>query len=194
MPKKTSQPPAEEFSYTLKIPNDRVGVLIGPSGKIKKQLEQSTHSKIIVDSKEGEVTIISTNGLHLYEAREVIRAIARGFNPDTAMLLLKSDYTLEVIMIPEFAGKHKNTMKRLKGRVIGAEGKAKREIEHLTDTSISIYGKTVSIIGSVEDVSAARRALEILLEGATHATVYHFLEKRRREHRFSNLLGRENVI
>ena len=184
-------PETEEFSYTLKIPADRVGVLIGTSGQIKKQVEQETNSKIAVDSKEGEVTITATNGLHLYDAREVIRAIARGFNPDTAMLLLKGDYALEIITIPEFTGKNKKAMQRLKGRIIGAEGKAKHEIEHLTDTSISIYGKTVSIIGDVENVSSARRAVESLLEGSTHASVYHALEKRRRERRFLDITGKE---
>ena len=31
----------DEFSYTLKVPNDRVGVLIGKSGDIKKQDRKS---------------------------------------------------------------------------------------------------------------------------------------------------------
>ena len=36
----------EEFSYTLKIPKDRVGVLIGKSGDIKKNIESVTKTKI----------------------------------------------------------------------------------------------------------------------------------------------------
>lgn len=183
----------EEFSYSLKIPADRIGVLIGTSGEIKKQIEQATKTQIAIDSQEGEVTITATDGLRLYEAREVVRAIARGFNPKVAMQLLKTDYALEVVNVEDYTGKSKNAFLRLKGRVIGAEGKSKREIEHLTETQLSVYGKTVAIIGEVEDVVNARRAIENLLKGATHASVYRFLEKRRRERRVRRLVGRHEL-
>ena len=111
----------EEFSYTLKIPKDRVGVLIGKSGDIKKQVERATKTIIAVDSKEGEVVITSNDGLNLYEAREVIRAIGRGFNPEMALLLLKTDHALEVVKITDYTGKNKSMFERLKGRVIGTE-------------------------------------------------------------------------
>ena len=185
----SDNPQPEEFSYTLKIPLDRIGVLIGPSGNIKKEIENATQTKLSIDSKEGEVIITSTNGLHLYEAREVIRAIGRGFNPDLAMYLLKSDYGLEIVDIDSYVGKNKKAHLRLKGRVIGSEGKAKREIEHLTQSSISVYGKTVAIIGHISDVLNARRAIESLLEGATHASVYRFLEKKRQEMKIGDPIG-----
>ena len=185
----TSNKSPEEFSYTLKIPLDRIGVLIGPSGNIKKEIEKSTETKLAIDSNEGEVVITSTDGLRLYEAREVIRAIGRGFNPNLAMHLLKSDYGLEVVDIDDFVGKNKKAHVRLKGRVIGSEGKAKREIENLTQSSISVYGKTVAIIGHINDVINARRAIESLLEGATHASVYRFLEKKRREKKMNYVMN-----
>ena len=72
-------------------------------------------------------------------------------------------------------------MIRLKGRVIGQEGKSRKIIEGLTETYISVYGKTISIIGQAENVSVARRAIESLLAGSNHATVYRWLEKKRRE-------------
>src|SRR3989344_1112583 len=116
----------EQFSYNLKIPLDRVGVLIGPHGAVKKQIEQATHTLLAIDSKEGDIEITSDSGLHLYETREIVRAIGRGFNPDVALQLLKQDYALELVQVSDFA-KNKNAFKRLKGRVIGSEGKAKRE-------------------------------------------------------------------
>jgi len=183
----------DEFSYALKIPNDRVGVLIGKSGDIKKQIEHATKTAITVDSKEGEVVITADNGLKLYEAREVIRAISRGFNPDIALLLLKTDYALEIINIIDFSGKNRNTFKRIKGRVIGAEGKSKREIERLTECSVSVYGKTVSIVGEIENVMNARKAIETLLEGATHARVYRFLEKKRGEKKIATMIGKTAI-
>ena len=37
-----------EFSYELKIPKERVAVLIGKKGEIKKRIEDETSSKIFV--------------------------------------------------------------------------------------------------------------------------------------------------
>ncbi len=169
-----------EFSYELKIPKDRIAVLIGPKGAQKKELEEQTHSKITIDSKEGDVFITGKDSLGLFAVREVIKAIARGFNPDIAQLLLKQDYIIEIITISDYAVK-KNHVQRLRGRVIGADGKARMTIENLTETYVVIYGKTISVIGTNERALLARRALETLLEGSTHASVYKWLEKAARE-------------
>ena len=75
----------EEFSYELKIPKERVAVLIGKKGEIKKQIEQATNTKLKIDSKEGDVEISGEDALKLYATREIIRAIGRGFNPEIAM-------------------------------------------------------------------------------------------------------------
>ncbi|MBS3131044.1 RNA-processing protein [Candidatus Woesearchaeota archaeon] len=169
-----------EYSYELKIPRERVAVLIGKEGEVKKSIEEETHSKINVDSKEGDVFVIGEDALGLYTAREVIKAIGRGFNPDIARLLLKQDYVFEVISLADYA-KSKDSMTRLKGRVIGKEGKSRELIEQLTESSVCVYGKTISIIGEPESASAAKQAVENLLKGSTHANVYKWLEKWRRD-------------
>ena len=163
-----------DISYELKIPEERIAVLIGSNGETKKEIEQETKCHLDI-SKEGEVTITGEDGLMLFTAKEIIRAIARGFNPKLAMLLLKSDYMLEMIDMKDIAGKNKNTMERLKGRVIGSGGKSRAEIERLTDTHISIYGKTIGILGEMGAVSLARQAVAMLLQGSMHKTVYQFL-------------------
>ena len=170
-----------EYSYELKVPKNRIAVIIGKEGKIKKEIEESTKTKLDIDSKEGDVFISGEDALGLYTAREIIRAIGRGFNPEIAKLLLKPDYIFEVIDVSEYVGKSKDAMLRLKGRVIGKEGKSRRIIEELTECSISIFGKTISIIGLPESAADARQAVEFLLRGSTHANVYKWLEKRRRE-------------
>ncbi|MDP3640415.1 MAG: KH domain-containing protein [Nanoarchaeota archaeon] len=172
--------PAEEFSYELKIPQERVAVLIGEKGATKRELEKATHTKLQI-SPEGDVVLTGKDGLLLYTAQDMIRAVGRGFNPKVALLLLKTDYALELIDMKDIAGKSKNTLERIKGRIIGTQGRARQGIEHLTDTHISIYGKTVAIIGETADVAVARQALAMLLQGSMHKTVYHFLEKKRKE-------------
>lgn len=171
----------EQFQYELKIPKERIAVLIGKDGITKKEIEDNTKTHLNVDSKEGEVFISGDDALGLYATREVVKAIGRGFNPDIAQLLLKQDYVFEVLSLPDYVGKSKDSMLRLKGRVIGKEGKSRKIIEELTECDICVYGKTVSIIGKSENASIAKRAVESLLKGTTHANVFKFLEKQRRE-------------
>ncbi len=165
-----------EFNYELKIPKERIAVLIGKNGEVKKDLEEATGIFIDVDSKEGDVKIKGENSLNLFALKEVILAVSRGFNPDTAQLLLKQDYVLEIIPILDFI-KNKNHLERLKGRVIGAKGKSRNTIERLTETYISVYGKTISIVGRAENVMSAKKAVESLLNGSPHSNVYRFLER-----------------
>ena len=176
----------EEYTYEIKIPRERVAVLIGRKGEMKKGLEHATKSKIMVDSKEGDVEIKGKDGLSIMSAKDIVMAIGRGFNPEIAMLLLKPDYGFELISIADYAGKSKNKLERLKGRVIGAEGKSRRTIETLTETKLSVYGKTIGIIGEIENVGIARKAIENLLNGAQHSSVYRWLEKKRKDLKMSD--------
>ncbi len=177
-----------EYNYELKLPKDRIAVLIGKKGEVKRRLEEATNSKIKIDSKEGDVTITGEDSLGLFAAREVITAIGRGFNPEIAMNLLKVNYVFDMVNIMDFA-RSKNDMVRLRGRVIGAEGRSRQIIEEMTDTNIVIYGKTISIIGEPDNVAVARKALESLLEGAKHASIYAWLEKKRKDLKFKSIVG-----
>ena len=168
-----------EFTAELKIPKERIAVLIGKEGEIKAEIEEKTNTKLDIDSKEGDVFIKGSDGLNIYDAKEVVQAIARGFNPQISMQLLKGDYILEVISLKDFAGT-KNSMQRLKGRIIGSEGKSRKTIEELTDTHISVYGKTIGIIGRPENVTYAKQAVVKLLSGSPHSGVFRALEKKRK--------------
>ena len=163
------------FTAEIKIPKDRVAVLIGTKGVTKKLIERRTKTKITVN-KDGEVFIGGEDSLNVFNTSPIVKAIGRGFNPDIALMLLNEDYRLEIINIQEFTKKSKKKFVRIKARLIGSEGKARKVLEKLTMTDISIYGKTVSIIGKIEDVMLARMGLEKLLKGAPHGNVYKFIE------------------
>lgn len=169
----------EEFHYEVKIPKDRVAVLIGKDGKTKDDLEAATGIVIDVNSQEGDVRLSGDDALALFNTREIIKAIGRGFNPDISQMLLKVDFMLDVINIMDYA-RSKNDMIRLRGRVIGLEGKSRKVIEDLTECSLSVYGKTVSMIGRADHIAIARKAVESLLSGSPHKNVYRFLEKQKR--------------
>jgi ribosomal RNA assembly protein len=104
------------------------------------------------------------------------------------MLMLKADYAFDAINLADYA-KSPNDLARLKGRIIGLDGKARKTIEELTETSICVYGKTASVIGEVSRISFARRAIEMLLAGSQHANVYAWLEKQRHRIREADAAG-----
>ena len=176
-----------EFKKEVNIPKDRVGILIGKNGSVKKYIEEKTNTKIKITS-DGYVTIDGDDSFNILKAMNVVKAIGRGFNPQTAEKLLKDEYTLDIINITDYA-KTRNSLVRLRGRVIGENGKAKRTIQELTETDIVIYGKTVGIIGFPENVTLAREAIIKLLEGAMHSTVYHMLERERRKMKIDRLVN-----
>ncbi|MBR9683377.1 RNA-processing protein [Candidatus Woesearchaeota archaeon] len=178
LPKNDTENP--EFSYELKISEERIAVLIGEKGETKKEIEALTKTLINV-SKDGDVTITGKDALLLYTAQDIVKAIARGFNPKIALLLLKADYTLEIIKLKDFAGKEKGDLIRVRGRVIGKEGRSRAEIERLTDTHVSVYGKTVAIIGETTDVFNAIHAVTMLLKGSMHRSAYGFLERKKKD-------------
>ncbi len=178
--------PTEEFTYELRIPRERVAVLIGKKGETKRAVEHETKTKIQVNSEEGIINLHGADALLLYLAREIIRAIGRGFNPDVALQLLKQDYAFEIIDITGYA-RNPNDYERLRGRVIGEGGKSRRTIEELTEVTVCVYGKTIGIIGTADYIQDARRAVESLLSGSPHAHVYRWLEKRRKERRHKEI-------
>ena len=178
----------QEFEYSVRVPKERIAVLIGRKGEVKKKIEEETKTKLNIDSEEGDVTVKGKDAINLYTTREVIKAIARGFNPDIALTLLKSDYVLELINVNEFI-KTKGNITRLKGRVIGTEGKSRKNIEDLSETNVSVYGKTIAIIGQADNIMLAKKAIEMLLRGSPHGNVYKWLERQRKELRKKQVLG-----
>lgn len=167
----------------IKIPKDRIAVVIGEKGSTKRKLQNKTECKITVSSKEGDVLIESEDSLKCFLTTKIIKAIGRGFNPDIALKLLKEDYCFELIDIHLFSGKSKKQEARIKSRIIGTKGKARMSIETLTNTNICVQGKTICIIGKTMDAYMARKALEKLLGGAPHNNVYKWIEREKEKER-----------
>ncbi len=176
----------------LKIPIERVGVLIGPNGETKKHLEDVSNVKIHIDSGEGEVTINEKNSkdpLSALKIESIIKAIGRGFSPQHAMKLFSDDFDFFVFDIYDYVGKKESHVHRLKSRVIGREGKTKRVFEDITESNISIYGHTISVIADIENMDIIKKALDMLLTGSRHSTVYRFLESNMKKLRLEKRLG-----
>jgi len=173
-------------STFVKVPKDRIGALIGPEGRVKEIIEKKLSVELGIDSESGDITITLNPDAEdpsiLFRAKEVVTAVGRGFSPERAFRLLQDeDAVLQVIDLRESLGRSVSDIQRLKGRIIGKEGKTRRIIEELTEVDVSVHGHTVSMIGGLDHVEIAREAIQMILRGSQHATVYRFLHRKRRE-------------
>lgn len=165
----------------IKITASRVAVLIGKGGATKRQIEELTGTKLTVDSEEGLVTIDGEDAVAVMRTVELVRAINRGFSPERAYTLLEDeDLLLDIIDLSGVCSTPKQ-MERLRGRIIGKNGRAREQIEDMTGALISVHGKTVAIIGMFDQVKIVSEAVEMLVEGLPHATVFSFLDRKRKE-------------
>ncbi len=176
----------------IRIPKERVGILIGPEGKTKEYIEEKLQVKLEIDSTDGGITIIlsqkATDPSLLLKAKDVVTAIGRGFAPEIASRLIRNeDEIFDLVDLRLTFGRSDSDIKRIKGRLIGAEGKTRRLIEELTEANVTIYGHTVGIIGTFEEVDAARNAVQMIIEGCEHKTMYRYLQRKRTELKKENL-------
>ena len=175
-----------KISQLVKIPKERVGVLIGPEGKTKKYIEDSLSIDLKIDSEAGDVTITLAGNAQdpslFFRAKDVINAIGRGFSPEHAFRLIRNeDAVLDIIDLRTAFGRSESDIKRVKGRIIGMNGKTRQIIEELTETNVAVFGHTVSMIGEIEQAQVAREAIQMLVKGSMHSTVYRFLHRKRRD-------------
>ena len=173
----------EQKTY-VKIPLDRVGVLIGPEGKAKARIERSLGVDLEIESEAGNVTITLSPGQDdvsvLFTAANIVKAVGRGFSPPRAMRLSEEGWDLSIMDLEEYVGTSRSAQERVKGRIIGKAGRSREIIEELTETQISVYGGTVAIIGHVEALPAAMEAVGMLIRGSFHKTVWNYLYAYRR--------------
>ena len=170
----------------LSIPISRVPILIGHEGETKKAIEEQTGVHLDINSTSGEVTIFDDEGpkddpLLSLKVEHIVKAVGGGFTPESALLLLRDDMYFKLIDIRDSMGKNRNAQHRAKARLIGEHGKTRELIEGIGDVKITISDNSVALIGDFYKLSVAETAVDMLLNGSRHATVYSYLEKKRRE-------------
>jgi ribosomal RNA assembly protein len=155
------------------VPRDRVKILRDQAvnGRIKRELDVKMIFEDNSISIEGE-------GLNLFQAKMIVKAIGRGFSPENAFRMFKDEESLETIELNQF---NENRLKIVKSRLIGTGGKTWKMMEAFSGCSISVYGKTVSMIGTYEQLNIAREAIQMIIRGSTHSKVYGFLYRTKSE-------------
>jgi ribosomal RNA assembly protein len=165
----------------VKVSGDRIAVIIGKSGSTKREIEKKTETHLLIDSKEGTVSIEGEDPVNVLRTVEVIRAINRGFSPERAFALFEDEDMLLDVMDLSGVCTTSKQLERIRGRIIGKGGRAREQMEDMTGAFISVYGKTIAIIGMIEQVKVARTAIEMLLDGLPHESVFAYLDKKKKE-------------
>jgi ribosomal RNA assembly protein len=162
---------------TIIVNKPRLPVIIGEQGFTKKNIEKKTNTLLEIDSHTAEITITANKSYYeIYLAKKIINAIARGFSPEHAFLLLKDGFVFETLSIQDYVGKNTNRITDIKGRVIGKQGKIKKYIEKRYGCKISVYGKTVGVISTEGNIENILKVIKTILDGSKHKTAFKIMK------------------
>jgi len=128
----------------VKVPQDRIGVLIGEGGETMREIEQQAEVRLNIDSETGSVAIDDVGDpVRGMLAPDIVRAIGRGFTPTAALSILDDEMrTFELIDLDAHT-RNKNDLQRQKGRLIGENGRTRELMEELTGAEVVIRGTTL---------------------------------------------------
>lgn len=153
------------------VPDDRIGVI---TVDVRKELKNKLNVGIMINGNSVE---LDGEGLELQTATNIIKAIGRGFAPVRAFRLFDENQVFELVDIGAFSEARAGA---IRSRVIGTKGHMRERIEEDSGAAVSVYGKTIGIIGSWEQVNIAKTAIEMIINGAMLSSVEKFLLKSRK--------------
>jgi len=167
------------------VPPESFEKVKGELGQVMGELRRRLGVRLTLDESNSRVLIEAEgegDAANVLRARDIVRAIAIGFSPQDALQLLDEDYVLVVVDVTQVVGDKESHLRRVLGRVIGENGRARRTLEEITGTKIVVNDRgLVGIIGDYERSQIARHGVELLVQGRMHATVYRRLESMMRE-------------
>lgn len=182
----------ERIFKTIKVSKDRIGSIVGKNGNIKSEIESKCKVYLDVDGETGDVSIKlrdkdSLTHSGVFKASEIVLAISKGFSPQRAFRLLSDECILQLVDLREYSGKSLNSLDRIKSRLIGQNGKFRKNLEDFSGSDISIYGHFAGFIGTFEETSLALNAILMICKGSSHKAVYHMLEEHKRKKKLERL-------
>ncbi len=160
----------------LQIPIERK--LLPNARRWAQSIAGRYRAEVIVDSATSYIVIKPSEGItvdEILKLRDMANAVALGFSPEDVLKLENENYKLEYIDLKEYV--ERQHLSRVKGRIIGEDGRAKATIESLAGVKIVVGDRYVGIIGPVEAASIAKEAILMLISGKKHGTVYKYIQR-----------------
>src|SRR5207245_9886456 len=119
-----------------------------PNVSVKSMIKHKLFVDLNIDSESGSVDIgvkpDSPDPSYALRAKDMVLAIGRGFSPPRAFSLFNDDYTFEIVDLHDYFGKNEAEIRRVDSRIIAKQERARRNIEELTGTLISVSGHTTT--------------------------------------------------
>jgi ribosomal RNA assembly protein len=163
----------------LYIPSKRIKLLRDRKEIISK-VEKLCNCKVIVDSDD--IIEINSDAFSEFSAKNILYAFGRGFDIEIACKLNEADYYFTSIDLEQLISSDKRIV-QVKSRIIGKEGRTKKYIEGVSGAKMSVYGDTVSFVGTIEEIGEAETAVDTLIDGGTHRLAYSRMEAAHRKNK-----------
>jgi ribosomal RNA assembly protein len=140
--------------------------------KNKKQLEKALNLKI---SNRGKEVYIEGTPENEYLGEKVIEAINFGFPISHALTIKQKELMFEIINIKDYT--KRKDLERIRGRIIGKQGRTLKTISQVGDCFLEIKDNEVGIITSPENMKKMQESIVNLIQGSKTSNVYKRLEK-----------------
>jgi ribosomal RNA assembly protein len=144
--------------------------------KGKKKLEEKLNVKITI---QGRNVSLEGKPEDEYLAGQVIEALDMGFPFSHALEIVTEDHMFEMINIKDHT--KRRDLERIRGRIIGTQGKTLQTLSELTECHLELKGNKVGLIGPPENIKIATEAIVSIIHGSKQANIYSFLERNRPE-------------
>ncbi len=127
----------------VQIPKDKIGEIIGPKGKMIREIEETTEASIDIE-EDGTIRIGATSGESMEKAREIIMNIAYPPEPE-----LGKEYEGEVVNITKF-GAFVNILPGRDGLLHISKIGGNRRIDRVED-ELNLGDKVAVVVREIDD-------------------------------------------
>ncbi|GEM_PF-1426845 len=129
------------------------------------------------DIEKGKIKVYLEDYYFVYKFDKFIKAIKANFDIKLSSNILYNDWDVIEIDLKKAVNKKINHLIRIKGRIIGENGKALQEIMFLSGAYIKIDNRYIYILGDHLSIETAYEVIKRIVSGAKHTTSYRFAEE-----------------
>jgi len=151
---------------------ENIKEVLRSKSRIQKELEVKLTNR-------GKIIFVDGEPAKEFTAVEVLQAINAGFSGDRALELKQDNFMLQTVHIKDIT--KRNDLERVRGRVIGTDGRTLKTLQNLTNCDLAMNGNEIGIIGPALEMEDAVQSVTSLINGSKQGHVYGRLERQRKK-------------